>query len=169
MRWEHFRYSKQSLKGLNLIVRKKPKKFRNCISARFGSKPYSMRNLFVIDPACSVLNDETGESTPHAQYRICPIRSMIDPRIRTKRISQKYPILTQDEPSFSRALRLYYHNCKLRVRVRRDFPNFIALNFYEYVLYCRVEFFENQKKMGLPQNSLCPSNLAQSLKRLILD
>ena len=133
--------------------------------AEFGSNDYSMRNLFVMDVERPL---SVSIRTLSVQFRICPIRSMIDPRLHRKRVSSVYPLNSQDLPSISSVLRLYHHTQRLRLQIQRHFDNFQPLNFYEYILYCRVEYFSRtdiEKSTGTCSDVI---SIGQSLKSLAL-
>ena len=124
-----------------------------------------MRNLFVVDverPVSSSLRTLT------VQFHICPVRSMIDPRLHRKRISSYYPLCPRDLPSLSAALRLYHHTQRLRFQIQRNFSCFQTLNYFEYVLYCRVEFSRRYEFANSIETCSKESDITQSLERLKL-
>ena len=62
-----------------------------------------------------------------SQYHICPVRSMIEPRLLGKRVSTMYPLNIRENPSFQSALYLFRRNTTLRSQIELNFPNFFFM------------------------------------------
>ena len=73
-------------------------------------------------------------------FPICPVRSMIDPRIAGKTISQYFPINTAQALSLNVILRLYETMLKRIRQIGTDPSKFYPLNFFERVMKAKIEY-----------------------------
>ena len=104
------------------------------INGEFGK--FSSRIVFVLEITRKAVCDFFEHEIP---FIIHPVHSMIPVRMRKKRATSYFPILTCDFPAVKTVLALYQKYQRL-VRLYSSDPSaFKDSNFFEYVVKCRME------------------------------
>ena len=96
-----------------------------------------MRNAFVLKLDSTTIFQFVSNGTP---FPICQETSMIDRRVRKKTISTVYPLQNSDFFPVHQMLRIYNRFNKLRSYLPSHLISFQPLNFFERVLFYRIEY-----------------------------
>ena len=100
-----------------------------------------MRNVFVLNlNPISVSRFKFNQSP----VPICAERSMIDRRVRGAYATTVYPTNPMEIDYFNTYLHMYQRYNRLLAFFLRDPKGFQPLNFFEYVLKCRYEYYMSE-------------------------
>lgn len=104
------------------------------INGEFGK--FSPRIIYVLEISRKSICDFFEHRIP---FIINPVHSMIPVRMRKKRATSYFPLISGDFPAVKTSLALYQKYQRL-VRLYSSNPSaFECSNFFEYVLKCRME------------------------------
>ena len=96
-----------------------------------------MRTVLVLDETVQTrfqfLN--YGKSFP-----VCPVRSMISPRLSGRTAVQSFPRNAVEKESLTRVMRKLDRTRQLISRSQFEVEEFHPLDFFEYVIKCRLEY-----------------------------